>query len=504
MAKIGQFIDGRFQILQLISKGGMSKVYLAKDKRLSKEWVVKEVLRPEKEESLLFINSALKEAEIIKNLNHPAIVRIVDIIQDDSAFYLIEDYVEGIPMQKYAQKYGILTEAKMKDWMEELCDVLKYLHNRTPPIIYRDLKPENIMITESSHIRLIDFGIARKYKAGKKSDTSCLGTEKYAAPEQFEEYGSQTDVRTDIYCLGSTMRCMTDYCENLSPAFLEIIRKCQEQHPKDRYQKVEDIQCDLQKIKGIAVGSKKSHSVHLSLILLAICAVVCLFLAFSVSVIRHGNQRSRLSGILQQIEEIKADGIFTKEEEEQLLNQILPDLSALKEEEGFEKAAFSIGKLYWYYYEYGSDSQNGMIEAIPWFQLSHDYSNLAKVYESIGQFHRDINMKITESEDQGLYSSYFEQLRKLINEVEDDENAEIIKLELYKLSVDSMETYARKFRADGVSLSDISEFYAGVVQNLTDMKTTSAQADAIKETLMEKAAAAQNAIDLAYEKEESK
>src|SRR6185369_17572349 len=84
-------------------------------------------------------------------------------------------------------------------WADQLCDVLGYLHRQNPPIIYRDLKPSNVMIRHDGRLTLIDFGIARFYKPGQRSDTVQVGTRGYSAPEQYRQ---QTDVRSDVYALG--------------------------------------------------------------------------------------------------------------------------------------------------------------------------------------------------------------------------------------------------------------------------------------------------------------
>jgi len=89
------------------------------------------------------------------------------------------------------------------DWMIPVCQVLDYLHQQQPPIIFRDLKPSNIMLSDAGVIKLIDFGIARTYKVGKKKDTVAMGSENYAPPEQWGK--GQTDARSDIYALGATM-----------------------------------------------------------------------------------------------------------------------------------------------------------------------------------------------------------------------------------------------------------------------------------------------------------
>ena len=96
MASIGQVIDDKYEILKLVGQGGMSKVYLAMDKRLNKQWAVKEIEKRAKDRNNeIVIQSAIAEANLIKQLDHPAIVRIVDIIDNGNVIYIIEDYIEG-------------------------------------------------------------------------------------------------------------------------------------------------------------------------------------------------------------------------------------------------------------------------------------------------------------------------------------------------------------------------------------------------------------------------
>lgn len=205
MAAIGQIIDDKYEILKLIGQGGMSRVYLAMDKRLNKQWAVKEIeKRARNRNNEVVIQSAIAEANMIKRLDHPAIVRIVDIIDDGDVIYIIEDYIEGETLASILESNGAQPQELVIKWAMQLCEALEYLHTRKPPIIYRDMKPANVMVKPDGNIKIIDFGIAREYKESGLADTVCLGTRGYAAPEQFGGKG-QTDARTDVYCLGATL-----------------------------------------------------------------------------------------------------------------------------------------------------------------------------------------------------------------------------------------------------------------------------------------------------------
>ena len=130
-----------------------------------------------------------------------------------------------------------------------LCDILSPLHRNDPPLIHRDIKPSNIIITENSEVYLVDFDASRLYDKTVERDTELLGTEAYAAPEQ---YGFlQSDSRTDIYALGVLMREMiTGTAEkgHHSCGSLEnIIKKCTNIDPENRFQSTVDLRHELAK-----------------------------------------------------------------------------------------------------------------------------------------------------------------------------------------------------------------------------------------------------------------
>lgn len=137
MAAIGQIIDDKYEILKLIGQGGMSRVYLAMDKRLNKQWAVKEIeKRARDRNNEVVIQSAIAEANMIKRLDHPAIVRIVDIIDDGDVIYIIEDYIEGETLASILESNGAQPQELVIKWAMQLCEALEYLHTRKPPIIY--------------------------------------------------------------------------------------------------------------------------------------------------------------------------------------------------------------------------------------------------------------------------------------------------------------------------------------------------------------------------------
>ncbi len=237
----------------------MSRVYLANDMRLNRNWAVKEVKKKGngiKDE--IVINSLMAEANLVKSLDHPALPRIVDIIDREETIYIVMDFIEGESLDKILTEKGPIPEEEVINWAIQVCDVLEYLHSRNPPIIYRDLKPANLMLKPNGVICIIDFGIAREYKEMNASDTNILGTKGYAPPEQ---YSGQTDERSDIYALGMTMHHLLTGIDprkgqpyvpvreadpGLSEGIEAIINKCTEPAAENRYRNCLELKQDLE------------------------------------------------------------------------------------------------------------------------------------------------------------------------------------------------------------------------------------------------------------------
>lgn len=290
MAEIGTVIEGKYEILREIGKGGMSVVYLAMDTHLNKQWAVKEIRkRGSGKNDEIVVNSLLAEANLMKRLDHPALPRIVDIIDNGVTIFVVMDYIEGESLDKILKEYGPQPEEKVIVWAKQLCDALSYLHSQKPPIIYRDMKPANVMLKPEGTIKIIDFGIAREYKEQKMADTTVLGTKGYAPPEQ---YSGQTDARSDIYALGMTLHHLLTGIDprsgeayapvrmwnpQLSEGIELIIDKCVQPAAENRYQNCQDLQYDLEHPELITKEYKKKQKRKLRLfVVTASMTVVCL------------------------------------------------------------------------------------------------------------------------------------------------------------------------------------------------------------------------------------
>jgi serine/threonine protein kinase len=198
----------RYVVLEKIAQGGMGAIYKAQDRRLQDKVVaVKEMsesaIAPAERARIL--DCFKREAELLARLEHPNLVRVSDLFQEGDRHYMVMEFVDGLTLEKMLEgRAEPFPEEQVLAWGEQLCDVLEYLHNQKPQIIYRDIKPANVMVLNGTDtVKLIDFGIARFFKPGKRRDTIELGTDGYAPPEQYGK--SQTDVRADVYALGAML-----------------------------------------------------------------------------------------------------------------------------------------------------------------------------------------------------------------------------------------------------------------------------------------------------------
>lgn len=275
MLEIGSLVDGKYRILSEIGHGGMSVVYMAINEKANKTWAIKEVRRTGTQDFEVVKQGLIVETDMLKNLSHPNLPSIIDVIEDNDTFLIVMDYIEGNPLSKSLEEFGAQPQELVVEWAKQLCDVLGYLHTRNPAIIYRDMKPSNVMLKPDGNLTLIDFGTAREFKEKNLADTTCLGTVGYAAPEQFGGMG-QTDARTDIYCLGATLYHLVTGCNPCEPPYeiqpirqinpmlssgLErIILKCCQRNPADRYQSCAELMYALnnyEKIDDLYRGRQK-------------------------------------------------------------------------------------------------------------------------------------------------------------------------------------------------------------------------------------------------------
>ncbi len=199
----------------------MGAVFLAQDTQLGNRLVAAKEMSQSNlspQDLQLAIETFKREAYLLAGLQHPNLPSIHDYFEQAGHWYLIMSFIQGESLEKYLTRIpnGRLPLAEALQIAWELCNVLGYLHNQRPPIIFRDLKPSNIMRSPDGHIYLIDFGIARLFKPGQAKDTTSYGSMGYSPPEQYGR--AQTTERSDIYSLGVTLyELLSGYDPSSSP-----------------------------------------------------------------------------------------------------------------------------------------------------------------------------------------------------------------------------------------------------------------------------------------------
>lgn len=181
-------------------------------------------------------------------LGHPitGIPRLYNIYEDDGQLILIEEFISGMSLRELIDDRK-LTLDFVFSFMLELCDILEKLHDLEPPIIHRDIKPSNIIITPCNHVFLIDFNAAKYLTLTAEHDTVLLGTNGYAAPEQYG-FGISTP-RTDIYAMGILLKELSSSLPIPTNIFDAIIRKCTEMNPSDRIKNVQELKSEIKKLQ---------------------------------------------------------------------------------------------------------------------------------------------------------------------------------------------------------------------------------------------------------------
>lgn len=267
MLQIGSLVDNKYKIIREIGRGGMSVVWLAIHERLDCAVAVKGFQKKGTEFDRIVRSSLFKEAEILTRLNHPSLPRIFDVVDTDDMFLIIMTYIEGETLGQLLRRQGAQSQELVIHWCEQLCDVLKYLHTRTPPIIYGDMKPDNIMLQPDGELMLLDFGAACAYGTEK---LIAMGTRGYAAPEQYSTK-EQIDGRADIYGLGVTLHQLVtgkkptgpscelkpirQYDPTLSVGLEQIIEKCTQRDAGHRFQSIHELENALNTYKKIGPSS---------------------------------------------------------------------------------------------------------------------------------------------------------------------------------------------------------------------------------------------------------
>lgn len=529
LLKTGTVIDGKYKILRQIGRGGMSVVYLAVNEKANKAWAVKEVYSETGLGTELVRGRLMAETELLKRLHHPGLPAVADVIDEGESLLIVMDYIEGRSLKEVLVREGAQCREQALLWGKQLCEILSYLHEQKPPIIYRDMKPSNIMVQPDGNLKLIDFGAAREIRnTSAGEDTVCLGTPGYAAPEQWGGCG-QTDERTDIYCLGAVLYEIVTGKEfffrspgcsrtPVLPAGLaEILEKCTQEDPKKRFQSCRELSYALEHYREMELPWRKRQKRRLmSFLFTAFTSLLCCIGAFytwhtemrlaeetyrawleqvSSSVTREEKEAAcegairlnpgREEGYLKLLNQVfltaEGDGTvsFTREEDEQLrriLNQKTADGKTyethLKENrEGYERLAYELGLAYYYDYEGEGNKSYG----VKWLNIAAEGGTLPEACReralrlgTIGAYYSRIGQVSRAGDIKVSYEDYWRDLTSLAagNLVQLD-NA-VTALRMYQELASQIHGRAPEFLQAGISKEEMEEELAEIRQHLRE------------------------------------
>ncbi len=561
MLEIGSIVDGKYKILNKIGQGGMSVVYLAMNERANKQWAIKEVRKDGTKDYEVVKQGLIAETDILKRLNHPHLPSIIDVIDCDDTFLIVMDYIEGRTLDHWLKKEGAQPQERVVEWAKQICDVLGYLHSRKPPIIYRDLKPSNVMLKPDGKIMIIDFGTAREFKEQSIEDTKCLGTQGYAAPEQYGGHG-QTDARTDIYNLGATMyHLLTGHNPSLPPyemypirqwnpslsSGLEaIVTKCTQRNPNDRYQSCAELMYALEHFDELDIEYRKQQkrkwgTFLAACSLTAVSLIGCLGFKFAEnSTIKNsydGYLRAASNAATQEekvdyyrdainLDPSRGDawlslldvfidgtgtgdgGLFTQEEDVQM-KEILgytgsgsrTNESYLESnQEAYDEFSFQMGLAYFYYY--GEEGNKPMSRS--WFETAAESGSLepnkverAKRFAKIAGYSQRLDTRDLAGDSEVSYADYWADMVELTSGDLTAIDNEQTALVMYKEMVYQIYKNALNFRQAGVTEQEMMN----ELQNIRSMLMSGFATDEVsgtKNEILESIGEAETQVNAAF------
>ena len=268
---IGKMLDNRYELIELIGRGGMANVYKAKCHRLNRMVAVK-ILKSDLADNAEFRRRFRDESRAVAQLSHANIVSVYDVSRSDDMEYIVMELIDGITLKQYMERRGQMDWREALHFVTQIMRALSHAHSRG--IIHRDIKPQNIMVLRDGSVKVADFGIACLTDAAQTLTQEALGSVHYISPEQAR--GDRIDARSDIYSSGVVLYEMLtgrlpfegdsavsvaiqhlssvplsprDINENVPEALELICMKAMNPNPDRRYASAEAMLEDLEKFR---------------------------------------------------------------------------------------------------------------------------------------------------------------------------------------------------------------------------------------------------------------
>lgn len=515
----------KYEIVQVVKGGGMSRVYKVKDTKLQKFWCYKEIII---QENNVDYHALISEVMIMKKLDHQAIPRIVDIFNapaPDSPLYdqrvgVIMDWVEGNSLQNILQSKGTIEVDMALQWAIQICQIMEYLHQDTrhgdaghAPILYRDLKPLNVIITKSSKVTLLDFGISVEMLDPEGDINKVpLGTPGYA-PKELYLKNAPLDLRSDIYTIGATIyhmitghvpppavnvenprgkipkrEPMSKYNPTVAEELEAIVDKALAPNPEDRFDSVYEMRLELE--KQISVTEAMKEDAHKKIIICASCFIstlvfgVLFMLPFwRMQVDTNANYESLVAvaestkdpedykraianrpnvvePYIGLIDAFEQDGVVTEDDLLSLKDYLFPNRENMVDQDKYGELCFRVGELYWYYYDMQGSGTRPEVSAITWFEEASKAGYEAKkadIYVKIGRFIEMQSKSIQMSSDKlgANLKEYWDNLLISKSFISGDE--ELLQYQTYNSIAECIYNYSYHLLQNGVTEAELTK-----------------------------------------------
>lgn len=552
--QVGDLVLNKYIVTSIVSgdgtnRRGMSNLYKAKDKDLGIYWAIKEIIKNSDGTISIQQKSLIREAQIMRKLQHPSIPRIVSIEQLEDRVLIVMDWVDGRSVGEWIRSSGAIGVQRGLSIIKNVCNVLSYLHNRPVPIFYRDMKPENIMYDlNTKRVMLLDFGISEEVTPGKEIKDR-LGTRGYYDPlslaltrkEKAEGMKPRTfDLRSDIYSLGWTMfnmfsganplsyqqgkkdkgleitRDIREYSKGISPALASIIIKATEPDPDDRFQSVEELIIALEEIEKVDSGATKKLKRRVNTVIgvgaigfLLSVGSLTPYMAYErglayeyqtlvanatksgsfedyVKVLEYDS--SSIDPYFGLLDATKEDGVLSKDEESTMLDLINPNLPMIEKDDRYKELAFEVGRLYWLYY----DGDNSEELASRWFKDASGYNQLADVFYHIGSFPMAVVKSANEGSDAGMYKKQWNTLNSVTGQ------SELVTLQISKAKLYLVDTYTNRLKSDGVSKEEVLAGLDSITEVVNSIPEDESRQSQIAKELKEALPSVKEKVEVAY------
>lgn len=488
----GNLIDGRYRILRQLGKGSEGTVYLARQERLCRFYALKVL----EKDNPCFLKEGV---EAWKRLAHHGLPEIIDILEDEKQVILVMEYVEGETMESYLEKGKQLSFTLILEWTVQICEILEYLHQQNPPILYGDLKPSNIML-QNRRLVLLDLGSVKLLGSeGRRTGSLIVQREGIS--------------RRDFFWMDIMgIKTLLDY-------LLQCMEKKQEEAGMPKNNKQDYVKKEIESVvyKVVYTGDfsrdvtgvlrkelkKIRNKNRKRILLLLICAGLLMGAGESLWKIQEQTQRyntydelldavgkvkpeeqreklqeliclepQREEGYLHFIRICLEDLVLTQEESgylEQIFQkenedtQVSMEEYLKKNEKGYAEVSYQMGLAYWYFYE----GRDGRKIAVNWFQNVCDSSmmffgeeekrNRSQIYSRIGAYQAELEQYAATGLGKEFFGRYWEDLMELWQLPMSSSDGAVTTLSLWQEILSAMLRYTYEFLDGGVTKEEMMQ-----------------------------------------------